>query len=510
MAARKKNSPDLLELARENFGFHSFRKGQREAIEALQKGHDALVVMPTGSGKSAIYQIAALLFDGVTVVISPLIALQKDQVDAINAADAPEAVVINSTQKAAEAREAKEKIEEGESKYIFLAPEQFHRQETMELLNKSDVSLFVVDEAHCISEWGHDFRPDYLQLGPVVEQLGHPTLLAMTATASPDVRKEIVERLGMRKPKIFVHGFDRPNISLRVDHFEKESEKMDALVHRVHWADKPGIVYTATRKNAEAITHALIEEGQEALCYHGGLKATDRKDIQERFMSGEAPVIVATNAFGMGVDKSDVRFVYHYDISDSLDSYYQEIGRGGRDGEKAEAVLFYRAEDLGVRKFLAGEGKLDPEAFERVVDIIADQEGPVEPEEIADQVDLSQRKLTSVIQRLEDVGALETLPGGEVQVAEQVDPAEAARAAAEEQLRRKDMKRERLERMRTYAETSTCRREFLLCYFGDEFTGPCGNCDNCQAAQTSATETDASEVKDIEVDPAVGTRREVA
>lgn len=504
MPSRKKNH-DLLQVAKENFGFTSFRSGQREAIEALEQGHDCLVVMPTGSGKSAIYQIAALLFEGVTVVVSPLIALQKDQVDSINSADGPDAVVINSAQRAAEAREAKENIEEGNSKYIFLAPEQLHKQETLELLEQSSVDLFVVDEAHCISEWGHDFRPDYLQLGPVIERLGHPAVLAMTATASAEVRQEIIQRLGMKKPKVFVHGFDRPNIYLRVDRFDKESDKMEALVHRVNWADKPGIVYAATRKNAEAITHALVDEGVEALCYHGGLKASERKEIQERFMEGRAAVIVATNAFGMGVDKADVRFVYHHDVSDSLDSYYQEIGRAGRDGEKAEAVLFFRPEDLGVQKFLTGEGKLEPEQFERVVEVIADQEGPVEPEEIADEVDLSKRKLTSVIQRLEDVGAVETLPGGEVQAIEDVDSSEAAEAAAEEQLRRKDMKRERLEKMREYADTATCRREFLLQYFGDEFTGPCGNCDNCEAAEIQDEGS-----KDIQVDPNVGTRREVA
>ncbi|HEX3684022.1 MAG TPA: ATP-dependent DNA helicase RecQ [Bryobacteraceae bacterium] len=497
-AGSRKNK--ILETARKNFGFESLRPGQEEAIRALLRKKDALVIMPTGSGKSAIYQIAGLLMEGVTLVISPLIALQKDQVDSINenAGDA-EAVAINSTQRVSETREAWEQIEEGSGKFIFLAPEQLRKQETMEALEAAGVALFVIDEAHCISEWGHDFRPDYLQLGPAIERLGHPVVLAMTATASPDVREEIGRRLGMREPKIFVQGFDRPNIYLRVDRFEKEEQKMDALIHRVHWADKPGIVYTGTRKAAEEIMRRLAEEGVDALFYHGGLKAAERTEIQERFMSGNAEVIVATNAFGMGVDKADVRFVYHYEVSDSLDSYYQEIGRAGRDGEKAEAVLFFRAEDIGSQGYRATETKLEPEQVEQVAEAIAEQEGPVEPEDVAEQANLPESKLVSALHRLEEVGALEVLPTGEVQLSERADLAEAAREAAEEQERRRAMRKQRLDEMREYADTSACRREHLLRYFGDEFIGPCRNCDNCEAA-----------APEITVDPSVGTRREVA
>jgi ATP-dependent DNA helicase RecQ len=271
----------------------------------------------------------------------------------------------------------------------------------------------------------------------------------------------------------------------------------------VNWAEKPGIVYVATRKHAETIMHALCEHGVKASFYHAGLKPSERMDVQDQFMNGEAEVIVATNAFGMGIDKANVRFVYHYDISDSLDSYYQEIGRAGRDGEPSEAVLFFRRQDLGVRRFLSGEGKLATEEYEKVADVIADQEGPVEPEEIGDEVDMSKRKLTTVIQRLEDAGALEVLPTGEVEVVENFDTEAAARKAAEEQERRKESKQERLRLMEDYAETSQCRREYLICYFGQNYSGPCGNCDNCHSAA-------APETGDIEVDPTVGTRREVA
>ncbi len=501
-AARKrlKKEPDILRVARENLGYDSLRPGQEEAIRAILRKKDTLVVMPTGSGKSAIYQIAGLMSGGAVLVISPLIALQKDQVDSINAQDSDaEAVVINSTQRTAELRESMEKIEQGDGKYIFLAPEQLRKETTIETLDAANIKLFVIDEAHCISEWGHDFRPDYLELGQAIERLGHPTVLAMTATASREVRDEIVSRLGMRKPKILVQDFDRPNIYLRVDHYDTDDKKLEALIHRVHWAEKPGIVYVGTRKAAETIMRQLDEQGVRALFYHGGLKASERHGIQEQFMSGDAEVIVATNAFGMGIDKADVRFVYHYDISESLDSYYQEVGRAGRDGEKAEAVLFFRPEDLGAASFKAGEGKLDAAEAGRVAEIIAGQEGPVEPEEISEQAKLSERKLNTAIHRLEDVGALDVLPGGEVRMSEDADLGEVGQAAAEEQERRREMKRQRLRQMQEYADAGNCRREHLLRYFGDSFTGPCNNCDNCEATN-----------REIQIDPAVGTRREVA
>lgn len=490
---------NITRVARDHFGIDTLRPGQEEAIRALLDGRDTLVVMPTGSGKSAIYQIAASLMRGPALIVSPLIALQKDQVDSINEQNGAAALVVNSALSVSETREAFENIGEGAGKFIFMAPEQLRKEETVEALQQAGISLFVVDEAHCISEWGHDFRPDYLQLGAAIELLGRPTVLAMTATASPRVRGEIVERLNLRNPKVLVRGFDRPNIYLRVDRFENQRDKLQALIHRIRWTDKPGIVYVATRKSAEEIMHLLAEEGIHALYYHGGLKASDRTAIQEEFMSGRAAVIVATNAFGMGIDKSDVRFVYHYDVSESVDAYYQEIGRAGRDGERAEAVLFFRDEDFGVQKFRSGEGKLDAGQIERVADVIAGQEGPVEAEEISEQSGLSQRKLATAIHRLEDVGALEVSPAGELQIADEIDLEKAAEAAAAEQEKRRQAQRERLQQMREYAETSTCRREFLLRYFGDDFTGPCNNCDNCEASDP-----------DARIDPAIGTRREVA
>ncbi|MBV8731226.1 MAG: ATP-dependent DNA helicase RecQ [Acidobacteriia bacterium] len=496
---RKRNTkPDVAGTARENLGFETLRAGQEEAVRALLEGNDTLVVQPTGSGKSAIYQIAGLLIEGSTVIVSPLIALQKDQVDAIQEQNPAGAVAVNSSAKISEIRERLAKIARGNFEFIFLAPEQLGKAETIAVLKEAGISLFVVDEAHCISAWGHDFRPDYLSLGHVIGELGRPRVLALTATATARVREEIVNRLEMRRPKIFVQGFNRPNIYLRVDHFKTEDKKREALAHRVRWADKPGIIYTGTRKAAEAIMRDLGEEGIEAVFYHGGLKGTERHRIQERFMSGEAEVIVATNAFGMGVDKPDVRFVYHYDAPDSLDSYYQEIGRGGRDGERAEAILFYRREDIGAQSFKTGEGNIETDVLEGLAAHIAEQESGVDPGELAQEMGLSKRKLTTALQRLEDAGAVETLPSGEVQAVENSDAGEAARAATEEQELRREAKRERLEAMRGYAESSRCRRETLLQYFGDPFQGPCHFCDNCEAAAG------------IPADTGAGTRREVA
>jgi ATP-dependent DNA helicase RecQ len=300
-----------------------------------------------------------------------------------------------------------------------------------------------------------------------------------------------------------VHGFDRPNISLRVDHFESEADKMEALVKRVHWADKPGIVYVATRKNAEAIMRALGEAGVHALFYHAGLKAKEREAIQEQFMNGQAEVIVATNAFGMGVDKADIRFVYHFDISGSLDAYYQEIGRAGRDGEPAEAVLFYRDANVGTQKFRTGQGKLETAAVEKVIEAIAKEDGPVPPAEVAKEVELSDRKVATALHRLADVGAVELLPTGEVALAPDADVNEAARLAADEQRNHQETRREKLRQMQGYADATTCRREILLRYFGDDYRGPCNSCDNCEAARPK-------DVVGAAVERGAGTRREVA
>jgi ATP-dependent DNA helicase RecQ len=348
-------------------------------------------------------------------------------------------------------------------------------------------SLIVVDEAHCISEWGHDFRPDYLRLGTAIETLGHPRVLALTATAAPPVRDEIVQRLGLRDPEIVVRGFDRPNIDLAVERFHHERHKDEALLEAVAAARKPGIVYAATRKRTEELAAALAERGVEAGAYHAGLKGSERESAQERFMDGDLQAMVATTAFGMGVDKPDVRFVFHAEVPESVDSYYQEVGRAGRDGEPAEAVLFYRPEDLGLRRFFAGSGHVGPDELREVAEAVVDARDPIAPTELQERTALSQTKLATAVSRLEDAGAVEVLATGQVaRPAGAPEVEEAVQEALRSEEERREFERSRLEMMRAFAETDGCRREFVLSYFGEPFEGPCGRCDNCRAGRVHA------------------------
>jgi ATP-dependent DNA helicase RecQ len=485
------NTPERIRrCARTKLGIPSLRPEQVEAVQSILDGRDTLVVQPTGSGKSAIYQTAGLLIPGTTVVISPLLALQRDQLETIAAQPHDEAAdAINSAGGVKRRNDALTRLRSGELEYVFVAPEQLRRSDVLDALDASRVSLLVVDEAHCISEWGHDFRPDYLRLGAVVDRLGHPATLAMTATASRAVREEIVDRLHMRDPNVLIRGLDRPNIKLRVDRFDSEDAKLAALLHRVSWAEKPGIVYVATRRAAEDVTRALREDGRNADFYHAGMPSRDREAAEGRFFSGETEVMVATNAFGMGIDKPDVRFVYHYDLPESLDSYYQEVGRAGRDGGPADAVLFYRAENAGVRRFQAGAGKTVEQDVRRVLDAVARS---VEP------AGVGPKKKEAVLQELLDLGAI--VPSGSgYRMVEDLDVDAIARAIAErnELLRRR--RKERLQQMLTYAALTTCRREFLLRYFDDQW-GACVNCDNCGA--------NAGDLLPPELSG--GTRREVA
>jgi ATP-dependent DNA helicase RecQ len=472
-------------VAREVFAFESLRPGQREAIEAVLDRRDTLVVMSTGSGKSAIYQIAALLTPGATVVVSPLIALQRDQVEDLAERAAGGAAQLNSTIPAAERERALAELAEDALEFVFLAPEQLANAEVLAELAVAEPSLLVVDEAHSISEWGHDFRPDYLRLGAAAEALGRPTILALTATAAPPVRDEIVERLDLRDPKILVRGFDRPNIRLSVERFYGDGSgerKQRALEARVAESPTPGIVYVATRREAEALAERLRDESVAAASYHAGMRPAERDDVQERFMDGDLDVVVATTAFGMGIDKANVRWVFNAEISESLDAYYQEIGRAGRDGEPAEAVLFYRAEDVGLRRFFSGTGQVEVDEIADVLDAVEHHDGPVDPAELQEETELSQTKLTTAVARLEEAGALEVLPSGEVALKPSGPEHSAAiRAAAEAAEKRRSLERSRVDMMRAYAEAYYCRRAQVLSYFGEPFTPPCGNCDNCEA-----------------------------
>ncbi|GMA15984.1 RecQ family ATP-dependent DNA helicase [Deinococcus metallilatus] len=477
-------------IAREVFGYDKLHAAQKEAIQSVLSGHDTLAIMPTGSGKSAIYQIAALSLSGPTVVVSPLIALQRDQVEALEQNAPGQAALINSTLRPADREATWEALEERELEFLFLAPEQLSSEETLERLRAAEPSLFVVDEAHCVSEWGHDFRPEYLRLGGVVEALGHPTVLALTATAAPPVREEIVERLGMRDARVLVRGFDRPNIHLAVQQFADEGTKRAALLGAVVGAPKPGIVYAATRKGAEEFAHDLQERGVKAAAYHAGMNAAAREEVQTAFMEDELEVIVATTAFGMGIDKPNVRFVHHLDISGSIDAYYQEIGRAGRDGEPAEATLFFAPGDLNLRRFFAGSAIVDADQVEQVLRAVEEQDAPVDPAELREETGLSQTRILSAVSRLEEVGALEVLPGGEVVAVEGTEAPEVAAEAALAQEHRRTFERSRLEMMHGYADTHACRREYLLNYFGEAYSPPCGNCDNCDAGLSLTAEAE--------------------
>ncbi|MBD2083231.1 ATP-dependent DNA helicase RecQ [Leptolyngbya sp. FACHB-17] len=480
----RKRSVSIQKLAQTHLGYDDLRPGQEAAIASVLEHCDTLAVMPTGSGKSAIYQLAATRIPGSTIVVSPLLALQKDQVESIDKEDIDvgNAAVINSTITVSERAEIFDRWHNGKLEFLFLAPEQFNNTDTIEHLQAAPPSLFVIDEAHCISEWGHSFRPDYLRLGTVIEALGHPTTLALTATASPPVREEIIQRLGMNNPRIIVRGFDRPNLRLAVENYDDEAEKQEIFVKRIQQLTKPGIVYVATRKATESLTDALNQVGVRAIAYHAGLKTKEREQAQNAFMSDEAEVIVATTAFGMGVDKSNVRFVLHYNISDSIDSYYQEIGRAGRAGDPANIILFYTPHDLNLRKFFSGGGKLDIDQIIELANIVRQQSEPIHPKALKPLINLSQAKLKIILSHLEFLGVIETLPTGEVNLSENApDLTQAAQEVLQAQERKIKVERSRLEMMRSYAEVQDCRRKFLLNYFGDPREELCGNCDNCCA-----------------------------
>jgi len=334
----------------EELGFSSWRPGQREAVEAALEGRDSLVVMPTGGGKSLCYQLPGLATEDLTIVVSPLIALMNDQWRRLTASGHPVAM-ISSGMSAEAARGALEQVREGTARIVYCSPERFASTVFLDALARRRIDLLAVDEAHCVSEWGHDFRPDYLRLPEIAERLGRPTVMACTATATEAVAAEIASRFGLRDPLQVRSGFDRPNLSFDVVRLEGKGSKARRLAlleaGLADPANRPAIVYCGTQRDTDELAQHLRERGLNALAYHAGMDPEDRGTAQERFMSGGAEVVVATNAFGMGVDKADVRSVWHMAIPTSLEAYYQEAGRAGRDGLPAKAVLLAMKADLG-------------------------------------------------------------------------------------------------------------------------------------------------------------------
>ncbi|TYP88106.1 RecQ family ATP-dependent DNA helicase [Blastococcus xanthinilyticus] len=495
----------IREFAREVLGYTEFRPGQERAMQAVVGGRDTLAVLPSGAGKTAIYQVAGQLLDGPVLVVSPLIALQRDQVERLTEleGEAGRAAQLNSSLSAADQREALAGVGDGTVRFLFLAPEQLAKPDVVDSIAAARPALFVVDEAHCVSAWGHDFRPDYLRLGGVIEQLGHPTVLALTATAAPPVRAEIVEQLRMRDAEIVVAGFDRPEIRLEVDHYAdahaKEEAVLDRVLTEIGDGRGPGIVYSATRKGTEQVAGQLADRGLRTHAYHAGLRKSEREATQRAWMEDELDVVVATTAFGMGIDKPGTRFVIHSEPADSVDSYYQEIGRAGRDGKPALAVLVYRQEDLGLRRFFAA-GTPAEEELQQVAGLVAAApaaglEDGVDVKTLREETGRAATPLARDLNLLERVSAVVLDEDGAAHPADDAPaPGEAAAAARELAEHHEKVDQSRVEMMRGYAEITECRRRFLLGYFGEQLAEPCGNCDNCTAGtayEPAAADADA-------------------
>jgi ATP-dependent DNA helicase RecQ len=475
-------APTLAETrrtAREAFGWDTLLPGQAEAIASVVGGRDTLVIFPTGAGKSAVYQIAGLELGGVTLVVSPLLALQRDQVVSIDAApDAPAAVALNSRSSAKAERAAWAAIESGDPVYVFLAPEQFARDEVMQRLTKADVRLLVVDEAHCVSAWGHDFRPDYARIGDAASALGHPPILALTATASSPVRADIVEKLGMRDPHLEIRGMDRPEIHLAVTRHESDGAKRKAVVDEVAAEPGPALVYVATRRETETYAEELAERGRRTAAYHGGMSAKSRDAVHEDWQEGRLDVVVATSAFGMGIDKADVRLVTHADVTESLDSYAQEIGRAARDGQPARAVLHYRPEDFSVRSFFAG-GHTKPSDISAIWSVL-DRGDRMRANAIGKAAGLSARVTARVLGAIVAAGAATSTARGFQAVGDRTRD-QVVEAVREHEDAQQRIRESRIAVMRSYAEAVRCRRIALLEYFGVEAPDACGACDRCDA-----------------------------
>ncbi|WP_228479550.1 RecQ family ATP-dependent DNA helicase [Microbacterium atlanticum] len=470
----------ITRAARETFGWEALRDGQPEAIESLVAGRDAIVVLPTGAGKSAVYQLAGALRDGLTVVVSPLIALQDDQVAQLAAvAGAPRGAVLNSTLGERAAAGLWQDLRAGAVRYVFLTPEQLAKDDVVDRLREIGVGLLAVDEAHCVASWGHDFRPDYLRLGTVRERLGAPPIAALTATGAEPVRVEIAERLRLHDAVIVVRGVDRPNIDLTVRRAVTADEKRGDVLELAAATTGSGLLYTATRREAEEYAAALAERGRRVRVYHAGMPKADREDTHRAFLENDVDLVVATNAFGMGIDKPDVRFVIHASVPESLDAYYQEIGRSGRDGKAAAATLFYRAEDLGIRKYFVSRS-VDLDALAATYGAIVAADRPVATKALAETLGVAPRRATHLVNLLVEGGVVRVGRRGAVAAAS-VPASEAAALAAEASERRERIEQSRLEVMRRYAETRDCRRRALLRYFGEDPDEPCGHCDTCRA-----------------------------
>ncbi len=570
----KQKKQQLTELLKIHFGYESFLPGQERAIDNILAGQDTLVVLPTGGGKSLVYQLPALVLDGITIVISPLIALMKDQVDSLERVGIP-ATFINSSISPDETERRLARIRSGAYKIIYIAPERFYNQAFMTELKKLKVSLFAIDEAHCISQWGHDFRPSYMRLKDAIRLVGSPTIVALTATATPEVREDIIKQLNIADADTVITGFARPNLQFAVVP-TANGQKMESIVNLLTSNSEmgSGIIYVGTRSKADELVEALTDNDIKAVVYHAGMDANSRDWVQEQFMRGEAQVVVATNAFGLGINKKDIRFVIHHDLPGTVEAYYQEAGRAGRDGKPSFCLLFYHQQDRYLREFFIKGDNPSPEIIQEIYDFllrraglevdaqasilityaeisqslsesvpemaigtalkILEKEGylarPNEktsnsflkakkdwaeiaaslgkraksqieivdslgrkyreeliagwefnPEEVAVVLKVKKDSLLRTVKKLAEKDLVEYKPpfrGTEIKILKIVEPEDlnldfkALRSKAERAY-------EKLNEMENYVYHLGCRQSYILNYFGDRNSQPCGRCDSC-------------------------------
>jgi ATP-dependent DNA helicase RecQ len=479
--------------AKQRFGIQHYRAGQRKLIQAVIEGKDTLGILPTGGGKSLCYQLPALFLPHAVLVVSPLISLMQDQQDKLSERDIP-ATGLNSTLTSSEEQETIKTIERRQAELIYITPERLENPEYLKALKKGGVSLVVIDEAHCISQWGHDFRPAYLSLRSAIRDLGRPPVLALTATATDRVAADILTQLDLSDAEVISIGIERKNLAFEVIRTVNDDVKRARLKELLQ--EEPagaGIIYVPTVKQVDELCKWLVQEGFRAGQYHARMKMAPREKSQQAFMDNEHDVMVATKAFGLGIDKQDVRFVIHYAVPDSVETYVQETGRAGRDGKPARAILFYRLEDRRVQSYFLG-GKYprrdESLALYRTLDQIPKREelGDRTAEQwLTEITDLKQKRVKVILALLESTGIIQRKP--HLSKIRDFNTDDDFAAFLEEYEQRHNGDRQRLDAMMLYGQITTCRMRYLLEYFGEEVDTSCGRCDNCHAAQEGSQET---------------------